>query len=858
MTSPPTLVLRAPLSGILVPLDEVPDAVFAQRLVGDGVSIDPTSSTLLAPCAGRIAHVHGAGHALTIRTPDGVEVMMHVGLDTVKLRGEGFRALVHADDQVECGRPVIEFDADYVATHARSLLTQILVTTPERVASVRPRTGPVRAGEDVVADVVLRADGAGGADTPNAGTRADAAEIASDDITIRTATGLHARPAAVLANAAKAFAGDVFLVRGTTRANAKSVVAIMGLEVGAGDRVRIVARGPEAPQAVAHLAPLLASGLGDEVAPATPSRERERVSDRSGAAGGERARADASTPPDVLAGVGASPGVAVGRVFRLRAAAVAIQEYGGDPRTEQRHLERAIDHARAQLQQLQGRMRADADAAKAGIFAAQEALLADPELLDLATSAIAAGKSAGFAWQRAYTAHANRLAGLSNELLAGRANDLRDVGTRVLRALAGESEAAPAAPPGSILVADDLTPSDTASLDRSRVLGFCTSGGGATSHVAILARALALPAVVAIDPRALDLEDGTPVVLDGAAGTLRLHPDAEEVARIERRQHAVARRRADDLAAAHAPAITRDGVRIEVAGNIGALADVEPLVQLGGEGVGLLRSEFLFLGRASAPTEDEQAATYGDIAAGLGPGRSLIVRALDVGGDKPLPYLPAAREENPFLGERGIRLLLNRPDLLRAQLRAVLRAAPRGTVRIMFPMIARLEEWREVKALLEEERTALGAPAIPAGIMVEVPSAAVLAPAFAREVDFFSIGTNDLTQYTIAMDRAHPKLAASIDGLDPSVLHLVARTVDAARNEGKWVGVCGGIAADAQAIPLLVGLGVDELSVSVPAIPAVKAHVRRLDAGACRDLARRALAAGTASEVRALVPLEDE
>jgi phosphocarrier protein FPr len=385
----------------------------------------------------------------------------------------------------------------------------------------------------------------------------------------------------------------------------------------------------------------------------------------------------------------------------------------------------------------------------------------------------------------------------------------------------------------------------------------CSTTGGASSHVAILARSLDIPLVTGIDPRALDLPNGTPIILDGTKGTLRLNPSTADIAHIHHVQQEQTRQRRAEQSRAHEPATTLDGHRVEVAANIGGLADAEQGLALGAEAVGLLRSEFLFLHRATPPTEAEQQAVYTDIARALGPDRRLIIRTLDVGGDKPLPYLPLPREDNPFLGERGIRVLLNRPELLRAQLRAILGAAREGRVAVMFPMIATVDEWRTARGILQEEQTRLGAPVIEAGIMVEVASAALMADQFAKEVDFFSIGTNDLTQYTLAMDRGHPRLAPRVDGLSPAVLRLIEMTVRAARAHRRWTGVCGGLAGDPQAVPLLVGMGIDELSVSVPAIPAVKAHIRRLHLSECRKLADAALDCATVAEVRALVPLSE-
>ena len=827
--------LQAPLSGILIRIEDVPDPVFAQRMVGDGVSIDPVSSTLVAPCAGQVIQLHSAAHALTLATDQGLEVLMHIGLDTVRLKGEGFTPRVRVGDNVRVGDPLIDFDADFVAVHARSLLTQIVITTIERVASMMPATGSVTAGVDTILEVTLaRAERVVGASSGEA--------IRSGPLLITNSSGLHARPAAVLASRAKSFSSDIRLWRGTTSVNARSVVGIMGLEIARNDTVHLVATGPDAQQAVATLTELIRTGLAeDEREPSAPA---------------PTVAIPITTDPDVLAGVPASAGVAVGNVFQVRHQQLRVVEEANDPRQERRALDAALEGAKSELDALQARLRAEGGASKAAIFAAHRELLDDPDLLEISNEAIARGKSAAYGWQTAFTRHADQLASLRNELLAARANDLRDVGRRVLSHLTGAEATAAEYPVNTILVAEDLTPSDTANINRAQVLGFATTRGGASSHVAILARSLDIPLVAGINPAALDLPNGTPVILDGTQGTLRVKPSTSEIARIHEQQERHARQRRAEQERAHEPAVTADGHRIEVAANIGGLADAEQAVALGGEGVGLLRSEFLFLHRSTAPTEAEQEAVFSDVVRTLGRSRRVVIRTLDVGGDKPLPYLPIPREDNPFLGERGIRVLLDHPDLFRAQLRAILRASTNGHVAIMFPMIATLGEWRAARALLEEERQALGVPRIEAGIMVEVASAAILADQFAKEVDFFSIGTNDLTQYTLAMDRGHPRLAPYVDGLAPAVLRLIAQTVSAARANGRRTAVCGGIASDPQAVPLLVGLGVDELSVSVPVIHAIKAQVRRLRLAECRTLAEAALACGDATEVRALVPSE--
>lgn len=833
-----TLTLLAPVSGFTLPIDEVPDPVFSGRMVGDGIAIDPLDQCLVAPCDGAVVQVHPSCHALTVAHPSGVEVLMHVGLDTVALKGQGFKPRVQAGDQVRAGDPLLDFDADEVASRARSLLTEMVITNGELVARYQPASGRVEAGRDPVLTLYLvRAE--------EPAEKVAGPSAISAPVVVPNPQGLHARPAAVLANLAKRFRSELQLVRGDEQVNAKSVVALMTMQVAHGEMVRFRGTGQDAEEAVAALAEALSEGLGEEGASSpAPAPTTAPLPPPPAPSAPEE--------PGVLRGVGASPGLAVGRIFQLRRQELEVPEVGGDPAHERRRLDAALEQAKGELEMLQTRMTAEADPAKAGIFAAHRELLDDPDLVEVAQAGIAAGKSAGYAWKRAYSAQVERLSSLKNELLAARATDLRDVGERVLRLVVGEKSRQLEMPAETILIAEDLTPSDTATLDRSKVLGFATVLGGATSHVAILARSLDLPALAGMDPRALEIPDGTPVVLDGSKGRLQVDPPEEEMERSRTDLARQIQHRKALLETAHEPAITRDGHPIEVAANVGSVADAEQAVSLGAEGVGLLRSEFLFMGRATPPSEEEQAEIYAGVARALGPDRTLVIRTLDVGGDKPLPYLPIPKEENPFLGERGLRVMLTRPDLMRTQFRAILRAAGLARLMVMLPMVTTVSEFQEARKAFEEERARLDSPQVQLGLMIEVPAAALMAEAFAREADFFSIGTNDLTQYTLAMDRGHPKLAPQVDGLHPAVLRLIDATVKGARKHGRWVGVCGGIAGDVQAVPLLVGLGVDELSVAAPAVPAIKARVRELTLAECQDLALRALDCETPAQVREL------
>lgn len=835
------LRLMAPLSGYLLPIESVPDPVFAQKMVGDGISIDPTSSVLKSPCEGEVIQLHPAYHAVTVRSDDGIEILMHIGLDTVELRGKGFTPKVQLGDRVHTGDPLIEFDLDYIALHAKSLLTQVVVTNTDRVAELVYQSGLVQSERDVFLEVVIGEN----RDSSEAQT---GERVTSEPIAIANPAGLHARPAAVLANLAKKYQAKVSLCRDDKRANAKSVIAIMSFQVANGDTITLEAQGADAKTAIIELTAAIRAGLGEagSMAASAPASIAQSVLK----APPPKPR---STDPNLILGVSASSGLAVGSTCQVQEKTIAVDEVGESPEVERRKLEKAIAKASLEVESIRASVHGQGNPSKAAIFAAHQEILDDPDLIDITTSAINKGKSAAFAWQQTYLTQAKMLARVDDELLSQRANDIRDVGRRVLRILTGVEPTTVKYPHNTILLAEDLTPSDMATLDRERVVGLCTLAGGATSHVAILAQSMGIPAIAGAEPRVLELIDDTPAILDGTQGTLRLNPPEAEIRRIRQRISRQQEKQADELKRAFEPAITADGYRVEIAANIGSLEDAQEAVALGAESIGLLRTEFIFMERAKAPSEDEQTSIYRSIAEVLGPDRSMIVRTLDVGGDKPLPYLAMAAEENPFLGERGIRFGFDQPELQRTQLRAILRASTAGHLRVMFPMIGRIEELRMAKAMLEEERKRLDVPPVEVGIMIEVPSAAIMAQQLAKEVDFFSIGTNDLTQYTLAMDRGHPKLAPFVDGLHPAVLRLIDQTVEGAGRYGKWVGLCGGIGSDPQAVPILVGLGVKELSVSVARIPAIKAQVRSLTLARCEKLAAQALSLETAAEVRDLV-----
>ena len=662
------------------------------------------------------------------------------------------------------------------------------------------------------------------------------------DFTITSPHGLHARPATALIDLAKSFDANIRVRNGAKVGDAKSLIGLLKLGIDHGTTIRISAEGPDALKALAAIQTAFENGLEDE---------EEAAAEATSPAG--QSAPSTQYQGTVITGISASPGIAIGPLKLFQRGRIVVEEKSAnDVQTEQARLDTAMSAARTELATLYTEMLNKSGAGKAAIFKAQTEFLDDPEMIKQVRALISKGHSAGWSWQQIYEDHAVSLATMQEDVLAARALDLRDVGRRLLKLLADKVEEDPVLPDSPVvLIADDLSPSDTAGLDAKLVLGLCTASGGPTSHTAIIARSLELPAVVGTGSDCLSLADGMTVILDGTSGQLVTKPTDDDMAMALAAQKAQTEQIEAERQACYQPAIMTDGNRIEVVANIGSVDEAIKAIEAGGEGVGLLRTEFQFLQRDSEPSEDEQYEALRAMLQAMS-GLPMIVRTLDIGGDKDVPYLRMPEEMNPFLGVRGIRLCLRREDIFRTQLRAIFRASAHGPLRIMYPMIATMEELREAKRITEEVRLEIGAAPVEIGMMIEIPSAVMMAEDFGREVDFFSIGTNDLTQYALAMDRMHPEIAKMADGLHPAVLRLIRKTVEAADAAGIWVGACGGIAGDPLGADILAGLGVKELSVSIPAIAAVKAHLRSRSMAQTQDLAFKALACQQASEVRAL------
>nr|WP_279588418.1 phosphoenolpyruvate--protein phosphotransferase [Sphingopyxis panaciterrae] len=823
------------MAGMAFAIDQVPDPVFAQKMIGDGVAIEPLSDRVVAPFHGKVLAVAPTGHSITLQAEDGIELLIHVGIDTVALGGRGFTPLVSPGDTIATGDALIALDLDHIAASAPSLMTPIVMTTSGATIRVRTGSGPISAGDPLFEVEYLAEQGA----------RDDAAAPSTAHVLaiLPEGHGIHARPAARISALARGFDGQVRISCRDRQADAKSVTALLTLGAVAGDQLDIRVAGTDPRAFAIKLADVIAEReVDDGNRPAAPLAQTEM----------------AKTPPGPghIRAVRAAPGLAIGPVFHAGEADIAITVETGDPGEERQRLAQAKDRLTRRL----AAQAADSSAgdAAAAIAGAHIALLDDVALHDKVAGLISGGVAAPLAWRQISRQEEDALRTTGVARLAERAIDLRDIERQLVAELVGTAPQTGAAgfPKGAIIVATDLPPSFLLDPDNRDIGGILLGAGGATSHLAILAAARAIPMLVAAGAEAVTLAEGATIILDADRHLVETAPDAARIAAVHADLAERGTQSATALSRAGQDCVTADGRRIEIFANLASADDARRAVAMGAEGCGLLRTEFIFAECDTPPTEDWQARVYADIAAALD-GRPLIIRTLDAGGDKPLRCLPFEPEDNPALGMRGIRFAMQRPDILRTQLRAMVRGVPADRLRIMLPMVVEPGELRDVRALLDDIRRDLGIDApVQLGAMIETPAAAMLADVIAAEADFLSIGSNDLAQYALAMDRGNPGLSARVDALHPAVLRLIAAAAKGAQSHGRWFGICGGVASDPDAAALLIGLGCQELSSVAGPIPHIKERVRTLDMARCRDLARRACALDSAAAVRSLIEEE--
>ncbi|WP_342443272.1 phosphoenolpyruvate--protein phosphotransferase [Lysinibacillus sp. FSL K6-0075] len=558
-----------------------------------------------------------------------------------------------------------------------------------------------------------------------------------------------------------------------------------------------------------------------------------------------------------LTGIAASDGIAIAKAYRFVQPDLTFAKTTvPDIEAEQQRLTAALAKAEQELAVIQQQTLKKFSAEEAAIFEAHLLVVNDPELIGPINQKIAdEAVNAEYALHEVSSMFVALFEGMDDEYMSARASDIKDVTNRILAHLLGVHIPNPSnINEQVIIVANDLTPSETAQLDRNYVLGFITDIGGRTSHSAIMARSLEIPAVVGAGTATTTIQNGDQLIVDGLAGQVLVNPTADVIADYQEKAQNYRAQQAEWSTLVNEQTVSKDGVHVELAANIGSPSDLDGVLRHGAEGIGLYRTEFLYMGRENLPSEEEQFIAYKTVMEGM-KGKPVVIRTLDIGGDKHLPYLPLQEEMNPFLGHRAIRLCLDQQELFRTQLRALLRASVYGNLKIMFPMIATIQEFREAKAiLLEEEERLIAAgiavgSSIEVGMMVEIPSTAVMADIFAKEVDFFSIGTNDLIQYTMAADRMNEKVAYLYQPYNPAILRLIQMVINAAHQEQKWVGMCGEMAGDELAVPLLLGLGLDEFSMSATSILKTRALLKQLSVPEMQTLATEALQLATAEEV---------
>ncbi len=690
------------------------------------------------------------------------------------------------------------------------------------------------------------------------GQKIDSAAVAAEDYPTKSEAvivdkeGMHARPASLISEAASKFTGTDILLRNHDRsANAKSMAEILAMGAIEGDRITVSASGEEAEVAVDELVSLINAGL-DAI-------------DETSSGFSNYNPLEALPPLDapegrlVFQGAAASPGIAMASVHVFQEEERHLERETSDIPGELALLDDALEKASEQLDSLYQEMKQNAPQ-EAAIFRAQAQLLRDEAILKNSRQLIGEGNRAAWSWDRAMKDQVASLEAVDDERIKARVADMNDVSSRIIRIL--ENKTGDFGFPQDedfILVASELTPSQTASLDTLPVKAICTELGGPNSHMAILARALGIPAIVGIGSGLIQqVETGELAIVDPQSSSFIISPDEKTIQQARSRIDAWNKMQEIENAQKFEQAVTTDNRQIEVVCNIAKPTEAQSVLDNGGEGVGLLRTEFMFEASKVEPTVEEQVVALQEIATTLG-ARQLVVRTADIGGDKPVSWLDMPHEDNPFLGVRGIRHSFRHESMFRHQLEAIYRVAHwqaengiESGIHIMFPMISKFSEWRKARDIAEEVRNRVGAPTLPLGIMVEVPSAALLAEHFAKEVDFFSIGSNDLTQYTLAMDRLHPDLASEADSFSPALLKLISMTVQAADANGKWVGVCGNMAADPDLASILLGLGVKEISVSPANIPALKLLIRSVSFKQLREKAHRALTLESSAEIRAL------
>jgi phosphoenolpyruvate-protein phosphotransferase len=836
MTQP--ITVHALIDGAVLPLSSVPDPVFSQHMLGEGIALDPSGDTLCACFDGKVTCFNKNMHAFVL-SDGNIELLVHVGLETVALEGEGFTPLVAAGDCVKQGQPVLKFHPQLLAQKIACPFILLVVTSPVGAQITTTKKEVVKKGEPLFT-VTLPAQKS---EAHHTQSFTDSAPI-----TLLNIHGLHARPAGVLAKLAAQFPYPIELLANEKAADAKSIVSVMGLGLDLNDTVTVRVHAPqkEAARVIAAMEKGFASRFGeteDTLVPAAP-----QLSAGSGTDGQTEKAQNTPAETNALTGLCASEGIVQGDAFLWEDAPLSYEEECADPQAAVLLLETTLRKLTLEKEEAYEDAQDDLSA---GLLAAQIELLKDPTLRAEAKGFILSGKSAAYAFAQAVDKVLNVFAASANKVIQERQDDLKDLRRTVLRQLSGQNIESPRIPDGCILIAKELFASDMAEVVE-HASGVVLANGGLTSHASILLRNEGIPLLVQAGPRILQTPPDALVCLDATGQTVLIEPTEEQEAAFLKRLRDYWRAVQQEQRDCEEPAFTKDNVRISVSGNLSDLSTSSLEDDYGADGIGLVRTEFLFQLAKECPTEEEQRAVYQYITDAF-EGKPVTFRLMDTGGDKPSAFVKIPPEDNPLLGLRGVRVFKKNEDFFRMQLRALLRVKPTGPLKILLPMVtfpAEIAFWRNL-INEEKEKMAVSTP-VELGVMIEVPAAALAAEQLAREADFFSIGTNDLTQYTLAIDRTHRQLSRWVSYLEPSVLTLIGLACKGAAKYKRPVAVCGGAAGDRLAALVLIGLGVRELAASAKMIASLKTLLRKVTVTQCEQLAEQACRADNAAAVKLL------
>jgi phosphoenolpyruvate-protein phosphotransferase len=842
--------IYSPLEGTVIAIEKTSDPVFSEKMLGDGIAIRPSLAvhTVVAPFDGVIQTLNENNHALALVGEDGIELLIHIGIDTVLLRGKGFKPFVKQGDSVKKGDKLIQADFNFLVNNAPSIDTILVFTN---LGEDKKLIKTTKTDVKLLEEIIIVAD-----NNLNVSLNQELFDSSSSlslekNCTVINLTGIHARPASFIMNVANKFKAKVEIKKGDKTVNAKSVISILSLGAKYQEEVKIIATGEDANEALIALEQAFKDGLGEgnEHVSATAKPKKEQATTTL-------IQSIDFSKEVKLKGVVASPGLVIGKSMVLKEEIIEIEEKAcADCNKERVVLEDAIASVKDKLRK-DIVIAEDLDQkSKIEIFNAHLTILGDEELMSSAKDFIVLGKSAAFAWRSAIKGAIDVLNSTGNKLLMERVADFKDIEKRVIKVILGIPETNISFKDGVIIVANDLVPSDLTKFD-SNVKGVILGAGSATSHVAIMLRNMGVPALVALGSSIIDMPNDINIVLDANEAFIFANLTEEQLLEIKEKQAKLNAIKQENISNSKQSAITVDGYKMHVMGNVSNAKEAKKAHELGGEGIGLLRTEFLFFNSQNAPEEAEQNNLYQEVLDAM-QGYEVTLRTLDVGGDKPLAYVEIGHEENPIMGLRGVRNYFNNQEIFLTQVRAILKTKPVMLSKIMVPMVAEVSEIIRVKEMIEAEKTKLGIKdKIQIGTMIEVPSAAIMADKIAKHVDFFSIGTNDLAQYTMAMDRGNPNLTSKLNNLHPAILKLIKITVDGGNKAGIPTAVCGAMASEIRSIPILVGLGIKELSTSMRSIPDVKALIRTLSYEKCKKVAEQAMEMESAEDVIALVKKE--